>query len=118
MLTSTISSIELNVGILAGCLPVLLPLVHRVGKIEGLKNYLLSLASDSNILRKKLSRGRIHSASKSEPRDSGSSTGTKTPSRGRPSNEEKVIPSTMGDGPWFMQEQTKMDTQRALNEGY
>ena len=115
MLTSAMSSIELNVAILAGCLPVLLPLIQRISKVEGLRYYLSSMASESKILRKKFSRARLHSA---EPLEFETLKETKTPSRGRPSDEETMIPSTMGKEPWFMQEQSKMDTPRALNEGY
>lgn len=106
----------MNIGILAGCPPALFPLVQHIGRIEGLKSYLSSLASDSITLRKKLSRDKSQPVN-SEPRESESLKCMKTSNEGRPSDEE-MMPSAVGKEPWFVKEQTKIDTSRAINEGY
>ena len=108
----------MNVAILAGCLPVLLPLAHRVSNIEGLKYYLSSIASSSNNLRKKLSTNRLRPTFGSEPRVSESSKGMKTPTGSKPSNEEYKTPPMSMEESWVTQQQAERNTPRALNEGY
>ena len=147
LLTASPSTIEMNIGILAGCLPVLSPLIHRIASYDGLASGLSSLNNHSRRLRKILSptwrssggHGERDSESLKDLKFNGEGKGhIERPSVGdvdsaavggerrmhmeRPSmGDVELGMSTggaQGEEPLFVMRQGKASTERGRREGY